>query len=163
MSIKFLVGPPTVLALFLLCATPAWCISPSTVFIPAKFIPGTFQLQAGEEARIEKESEPLKQPFGISGCILQMFVEVTADFRRPGGPDDSQHALALARAEVFKRVLERSGLQGAALVQTGVSFAHDDRNMDLGMFTVQLAPSIRYSGTGGGFERIPELAECSLR
>ena len=163
LSIKSLRGPPTVLALVLLCATPAWCISPATYLIEAKFIPGTIYLQLGEEAQVGKRSEHLKQPFGKPQCILQMFVQVTADSRRAGASDDRQQALALARGEVFKRALERSGLQGAALVRTGVSLTASDSELDTAVFLVTLAPSIRYSSTGSGIEVIPELAECSRR
>ena len=163
LSIKPLRGPPTVVALAFLCATRAWCISPATDLIEAKFAPETINLQLGEEAQVGKKAEHLKQPLGQPQCILQMFVQVTADSRRGGASADRQHALALARGEVFKRVLERSGLQGAALVRTGVSFTAKDSELDTALFLVRLAPSIRYSSTGSGIEVIPELAECSRR
>jgi hypothetical protein len=100
LSIKSLRGPPTVLALVLLCATPAWGTSPATYLIEAKFIPGTIYLQLGEEVEVGKRSEHLKQSSGKPQCILQKFVQVTADSRRAGASDDRQYALALARGSV---------------------------------------------------------------
>jgi len=159
---RYLPSRPTVLALVLLCATPAWCISPAMYFIEAKFIPGTLDLQAGHEAQIEKESKGLKQPSAKPKCVLDMFVQVTADSRRAGTSDDGQRALALARGEVFKRVLEKSGLQGAALAPTDVSFTAKDSDLDTAVFMFRLRPSIKYAATGG-IEVIPELADCTRR
>lgn len=131
-------------------------------FIEAKFIPGTLDLQAGHEAQIEKESKGLKQPSAKPKCVLDMFVQVTADSRRAGTSDDGQRALALARGEVFKRVLEKSGLQGAALAPTDVSFTAKDSDLDTAVFMFRLRPSIKYAATGG-IEVIPELADCTRR
>lgn len=159
---RYLPSRPTVLALFLLCATPAWCISPASYLIEAKFIPGTLHLQAGHEAQIEKESRDLKQPSAKPDCVLDMFVQVTADSQRVGTSDDGQRALALARGEVFKRVLEKSGLQGAALAPTNVSFTARASELDTAVFMLRLRPSIKYAATGG-IEVIPELADCTRR
>ena len=159
---RYLPSRPTVLALVLLCATPAWCISPAMYFIEAKFIPGTLDFQAGHEAQIEKESKDLKQPSAKPKCVLDMFVQVTADSRRAGTADDGQRALALARGEVFKRVLEKFGLQGAALAPTDVSFTAKDSDLDTAVFMFRLRPSIKYAATGG-IEGIPELADCTRR
>lgn len=90
-----------------------------------------------------------------------MLVRATADSRTDGARKDHEHALALARGEVLKRVLEKSGLQGAALLRAGVSGAANDTESDTAVFVVRLAPSIRYAATNSGFEVIPALAECS--
>jgi len=158
---RYLLGP-IVFALVLLCATPAWCISPARYFIEARFIPGTLHFQAGQEAQIENESKDIKLPIAKPKCVLDMSVQVTADSRRAGTSDDSEHALALARGEVFKSAVEKSGVQGAALARTYVSFSKSDSDVDTAVFMVMYAPSIRYSATGG-IEVIPELEDCGRR
>ncbi|RUR70306.1 hypothetical protein EJP67_24940 [Variovorax guangxiensis] len=158
---RYLPRRPIGLALLLLCATPAWCISPARYFIEARFIPGTLHFQAGQEAKIESESKDIKQPTAKPKCVLDMSVQVTASSRHAGTSDDSEHALALARGEVFKSAVEKSGVQGAALARTYVSFTKSDSDVDTAVFTVMYAPSSRYST--GGIEIIHELEDCWRR
>lgn len=136
-------------AFFVLHTIQAWSITPAMRFIEAKFISGMVEFQAGQQAEIENQSKRVRKPAAKPECVLQMFVQVNADSRRAGTSDDGEHALALARGEVFKRALEKNGFLGAALAPTYVSFTKVDRNVDTAMFMVMYAPAARYSATGG--------------
>lgn len=115
--------------------------------IEAKFNLGMVEFQAGQHAEIENKR--VRKPAAKPECVLQMFVQVNADSRRAGASDDGEHALALARGEVFKRALEKNGFLGAGLAPTYVSFTKVAQQVDYAEFFVMYAPSARYSAAGG--------------